>query len=106
MPVLATYKKWPVGSIVTPLPGPEPGKGEPAIAVSAPVAELILKTEFEPALFVETFATKRNFPFGLTTAAEGPLSPSANGDPAMAVNAPVVLLTENPEIVPSLKLGT
>src|SRR5258708_5315323 len=85
-PKFATYRNFPVGSTVNPaisIPA-RVENGEPAIAVSAPLAELIANADTS----VDTaFATYAKCPEGFTPTAEGDV-PAVNGEPGTAVSAP------------------
>src|SRR5437899_2045826 len=93
LPELPTYKNLPVGSAMMELGFVPATKGEPAMAVRAPVVALMLKAETVP----PSFAEYKNW-FRTVTNAAGPLvaevEPVETADCAL-VSAPVVELMVN-----------
>src|SRR5712692_2938834 len=71
------------------LPVPPAGKGEPATAVSAPVAEMLNMDTVS----VAGRATARNLPSGVTLMPSGdPPAPPGNGEPATWARAPLAAM--------------
>jgi hypothetical protein len=87
-------------------------KGEPEIAVKAPVEELMVYAETYPVVpFPLKSATYAKLPEGFTATEIGDGSlpegaPVLNGEPAMDDSTPVVALTVYPETLLPSSLGT
>lgn len=103
LPLLAAYRNSPDESIVTPIGIDPAAKGDPVMAVRAPVEPFTVNPI---TLLFDPLATYKKDPFGETTGPPLRSVPAANGDPATADKAPVVLLTEKTETVLVPPLGT